>query len=131
VTRVSGADGEGEVSLAPAHHLAAALENGDSVEALGLLSEQTTLWSSAYSVVPPTLGREAIRHALDRLLAMRTPTRVRVLRNGPRSAVLAAFADDDALWSLEVQIEAGVVDSIMVWMPITTREHVSNRDGED
>lgn len=111
-------DSDGEDRLASAHALAAALTRGDFVGTAALFSDDAALWTSAGDQFRACAGREGVVRALERIVARERPTRIRVLRNGVASAVLAAFAGDEALWSIEITIEQAYVDGLMVWFPV-------------
>ncbi len=82
-----------------------------------LCSREVSLWTTLRDRFGAYGGRTDVLRALRRILATGTPSRIRVMRNGVGSAVLCAFADEVALWTLEITFEDGLADAIMVWLP--------------
>lgn len=109
--------GRFEPELGAAEELADALIRAEFARVDAVLTPGASLWSSDSRRVVPCVGRAEITATLRRLVAWRAPTRIRVLRNGSGSAVLAAFGDEEAVWSLEIAIDPPSVDAVMVWVP--------------
>lgn len=106
------------IARASGDALAAALVEGELATVEPLFSRDVSLWATRGEVYSTYTGRAETLRALRRLLAAARPTRVRVLACAVDAVVLAAFAGDDALWSIELNLDPERVDAVMVWLPV-------------
>jgi hypothetical protein len=109
-------EGSPELTRRRASSFAAALDMNDFVAIEAACTREVSLWTTLRDRFGAYAGRADVLRALRRVLAPRAPSRIRVMRSGMGSAVLCAYADDVALWTLEVTFEEELVDAIMVWL---------------
>lgn len=79
--------------------------------------EEAFLWYREHLTRAVQHGRSMVATTLARLHARRRPTHTAVYRVMDGTAVISAFADETALWTIEVVFRDDLADALSLSMP--------------